>query len=328
MSPIVIKMWRRLTRGLFLITILGFLSLALTASAGADPPSADWSRLRMCEASGSYTVVAANGHYGAYQFDLATWRSVGGSGLPSDAAPAEQDYRALALYRKRGWQPWECAGKLGLQADADAGSGRVPTRPESAYMSGAPAPAPTGNAPAWPGTVFSPGDCDPALRTWQLQMNVYGYGFVGTGCYAEKTRQAVLDLQRANGIKDSGLLGPKTWAAAWGGTSPTPSPGGTSPTPPPGGTSPTPPPGGTSPTPPPAWPGTVFSPGDCDPALRTWQLQMNVYGYGFAGTGCYAEKTRQAVLNLQRANGIKDSGLLGPKTWTAAWDGIAPGPPS
>jgi hypothetical protein len=30
------------------------------------------------------------------------------------------------------------------------------------------------------------------------------------------------------------------------------------------------------------------------------------------------------VLALQRANGIKDSGLLGQQTWTAAWQGKPP----
>ncbi len=51
---------------------------------------------------------------------------------------------------------------------------------------------------------------------------------------------------------------------------------------------------------------------------------MNAFGYGFTGTGCYLDKTRTAVLDLQRANGIKDSGLLGPKTWEAAWTGKPP----
>ncbi|UZJ26579.1 peptidoglycan-binding protein [Rhodococcus antarcticus] len=51
---------------------------------------------------------------------------------------------------------------------------------------------------------------------------------------------------------------------------------------------------------------------------------MNRYGYGFQGTGCYYDKTRAAVLDLQRANGIRDSGILGPKTWAAAYSGVAP----
>ena len=187
----------------------------LAAAAGADPSAPVWSALRGCESSGRYDVVATNGHYGAYQFDLSTWRSVGGTGFPSAASREEQDYRALILYRMRGWQPWECAGILGLQPDSDAGTGVAPTRAEAAYMSGS-----STTVPAWPGAVYSPGSCDPRLRAWQLRMNTYGYAFQGTGCYGDKTHAAVLDLQRANGIKTSGLLGPKTWAAALSGTAP------------------------------------------------------------------------------------------------------------
>lgn len=207
--------WRRIVRnGMVLAAIVGLPVVALGA-ASADPSAAQWQTLRACESSGHYGVVAANGHYGAYQFDVSTWQSVGGTGLPSDASPAEQDYRALYLYRMRGWQPWECAGIRNLQPDADARSKRVPGRSESAYM----APG-ASQQHAWPGRVYQPGDCATELKAWQLRMNAYGYGFVGTGCYGNKTSQAVLALQAANGIKTSGLLGPKTWQAAWTGTPP------------------------------------------------------------------------------------------------------------
>jgi resuscitation-promoting factor RpfA len=208
--------------------LVGFLLAAIAAlgipvlfagAAAADPPANAWARLRMCEAGGRYDAVATHGHYGAYQFDLSTWRSVGGTGYPHQASPKEQDFRALYLYRMRGWQPWTCARKLGLRADGDARSKRVPTYAESAYIGGGGAPAP-GAMPPWPGKVFAYGDCHWALRAWQLRMNTYGYQFQGTGCYYAETRQAVLALQRANGIKDSGLLGPKTWRAAWHGKPP------------------------------------------------------------------------------------------------------------
>jgi hypothetical protein len=210
---------------LIAIAALGVqLAMATVATtATADPSANDWARLRQCESSGNYAVVASHGgYYGAYQFDLGTWRSVGGAGYPHQASRAEQDFRALYLYRMRGWQPWTCAGTLGLRADADARSKRVPTYAQSAYIGGGgqPTPSPTGGTPAWPGKVFAYGDCDPALRTFQLRMNTFGYNFQGTGCYYAETRQAVLALQRANGIKDSGLLGPKTWNAAWNGKRP------------------------------------------------------------------------------------------------------------
>ena len=146
--------WRGAAGGaaVVLATVFGLPAVG-PSNAGADPSAQEWATLRACESSGRYGVVATHGHYGAYQFDLATWESVGGTGLPSDASPAEQDYRALYLYRMRGWQPWECAGMRGLVPDADARSKRVPTRGESAYMApGAPrevraaAPAPAAGA--------------------------------------------------------------------------------------------------------------------------------------------------------------------------------------
>ena len=209
-------------RRIFLVCALTVVAaVGLVVPAAADPGAGDWARLRQCESGGRYTVVSASGrYYGAYQFDLGTWRSVGGTGLPHQASPAEQDYRALYLYRMRGWQPWTCARTLGLAEDGDARSKRVPTYAESAHIGGAPPPS-TG-MPPWPGVVFRYGDCHPALRTFQLRMNAFGYDFQGTGCYLNETKAAVLALQRANGIKDSGLLGPKTWTAAWQGTPPTP----------------------------------------------------------------------------------------------------------
>nr|WP_252446407.1 transglycosylase family protein [Pseudonocardia humida] len=202
------------------MTVFGLPAVG-TTSAGADPSADDWATLRACESSGRYGVVASHGHYGAYQFDIPTWRSVGGTGLPSDASVEEQDYRALYLYRMRGWQPWECAGMRDLEPDGDAASKRVPTRAESAYMApGAPrgdraAHPPADGVPAWPGVVFAFGDCHPALRVWQLRMKERGYGFTGTGCYRERTRAAVLEVQREYSINPSGRLGPQTWRAAW-----------------------------------------------------------------------------------------------------------------
>jgi hypothetical protein len=184
--------------------------------AQADPSAQDWNRLRACESSGRYGVVATSAHYGAYQFDLPTWRSVGGSGLPSAASSDEQDYRALLLYRMRGWQPWECAGILGLRPEEDAATGRAPSRAEAAYMRPSTAPGGSvGTRPAWPGTVFEPGDCDPALRAWQLRMNAWGYDFHGTGCYGDETGRAAVALQRRHHLPETGRLGPRTWQAAW-----------------------------------------------------------------------------------------------------------------
>ena len=63
-------------------------------------------RIRARESGGNYATNTGNGYYGAYQFSLGTWRGVGGSGLPSNASPAEQDMRAQMLYNQRGCSPW------------------------------------------------------------------------------------------------------------------------------------------------------------------------------------------------------------------------------
>lgn len=74
--------------------------------------SLDWAALRECESGNTYTKNTGNGYYGAYQFSLSTWQSMGGSGLPSDAPPAEQDARAQALYDVSGAGPWPVCGQL------------------------------------------------------------------------------------------------------------------------------------------------------------------------------------------------------------------------
>lgn len=75
-----------------------------------------WGALARCESGGNPTIVSSNGkYYGLYQFSLPTWQAVGGTGLPSEASPAEQTARAQALQARSGWGQWPaCAAKLGL----------------------------------------------------------------------------------------------------------------------------------------------------------------------------------------------------------------------
>lgn len=76
--------------------------------------SLNWSALAQCESGGNASIVSANGLYhGLYQFNVETWQSVGGSGLPSNASASEQTMRAQILYDMRGSQPWpQCGGLL------------------------------------------------------------------------------------------------------------------------------------------------------------------------------------------------------------------------
>lgn len=85
---------------------------------GADPyfvpgtAHLNWRALANCESSGNPRAVNPAGYYGLYQFNTGTWRSVGGSGLPSRASAGEQTYRAKLLYKQRGRSPWPHCGRL------------------------------------------------------------------------------------------------------------------------------------------------------------------------------------------------------------------------
>ena len=75
-----------------------------------------WVKLRTCESHGDYTENTGNGYYGAYQFSVGTWRSLGYTGMPHTSAPAQQDEAAQRLQARSGWKQWPaCARKLGLR---------------------------------------------------------------------------------------------------------------------------------------------------------------------------------------------------------------------
>ncbi len=89
---------------------------APAASAGSALPDSVWAALRKCESNGNYAINTGNGFYGAYQFAAGTWRKLGFSGLPHEAAPAVQDEAARKLQASSGWGPWPaCSRKLGLR---------------------------------------------------------------------------------------------------------------------------------------------------------------------------------------------------------------------
>ncbi len=89
------------------------------ATLGGSSSSAsfaeDLARLRQCESGDDYQANTGNGYYGAYQFALSTWESLGFSGLPSAAPPATQTQAATELQHEAGWGQWPvCAALLGL----------------------------------------------------------------------------------------------------------------------------------------------------------------------------------------------------------------------
>jgi hypothetical protein len=77
----------------------------------AAPVGGTLQAIRQCESGGNYSTNTGNGFAGAYQFTQSTWASVGGSGSPAAASPAEQDKRAAMLYAREGSAPWPVCGR-------------------------------------------------------------------------------------------------------------------------------------------------------------------------------------------------------------------------
>ncbi len=330
----------------------------------ADPSANDWATLRQCESSGDYSADTGNGYFGAYQFDQSTWASVGGSGSPSDASPQEQDYRALYLYRMRGWDPWICAALSGLSdtGDSAASSGRAPSYAEAAYMSGgsgsyaepntAACNVGGGTAPIWNDVPFVQGQTYRDMICFQRQLGFLGYGLSGSGHFGVNTLNALHQFESDRGLPQTNTVEMRTWVAAWGKSggqknppkAPAPVTPKPAPTKPVSKPAPKPAPKPTKPAPTvavwpgltaaichvgaktaPTWPGGFYSAGDSDRNLACWQMQMGSRGYGLHGNGYYGDNTLAAAKDIQDRNHLGGTGLIGPKTWKAAWEGAAKG---
>ncbi len=75
-----------------------------------------WDALARCESGGNWAINTGNGYYGGLQFNLGTWRSYGGSGLPSQNSRETQIAIATKVRNAAGgYGAWPgCAAKLGL----------------------------------------------------------------------------------------------------------------------------------------------------------------------------------------------------------------------
>jgi Transglycosylase-like domain len=91
------------------------------AQAHAWPvPPAYWRKQAACitwAESRNNPKAVGDGSYGLFQFELATWVSVGGMGSPTDASRSEQTYRAWLVYSRDGhsWREWSTARGCGLR---------------------------------------------------------------------------------------------------------------------------------------------------------------------------------------------------------------------
>ena len=79
---------------------------AAAAGSGSDP----FACIRQLESGNNYRTPGG----GAYQFQDATWQSLGYSGSAQDAPPAVQDQAARELQARDGWKPWTTASACGL----------------------------------------------------------------------------------------------------------------------------------------------------------------------------------------------------------------------
>jgi uncharacterized protein YabE (DUF348 family) len=79
-----------------------------------EPTSADndtvWDKIAQCESGGNWSINTGNGYYGGLQFSAATWKSVGGPGLPHQNSREVQIKYAKILQKRSGWGQWGCAG--------------------------------------------------------------------------------------------------------------------------------------------------------------------------------------------------------------------------
>lgn len=91
------------------------VAAAPVVASGGTVTGGVWAALRQCESGGNYAEDTGNGYYGAYQFSLGTWASLGYGGMPSSAPPAVQDAAAQALQARSGWGQWPvCSVRIGM----------------------------------------------------------------------------------------------------------------------------------------------------------------------------------------------------------------------
>ena len=227
---------------------VGTLSTAFLLAGAPSAQAAtadDFAQLRQCESSGNYAINTGNGYYGAYQFDLQTWRGLGYDGLPSNASAGTQDEAARRLQAQRGWQPWpSCSRQLGLRrskavqsnSQAAAPAPEVSAEPEQVVIRDLQAAAPEELtvAPAYEvlpvGTVLVPppapvqpfaidvtGAPREDVRIWQEQMAKRGWDITVDGFHGEESARVA-----ATFIEIKGLVQPIghtmteiLWNATW-----------------------------------------------------------------------------------------------------------------
>ena len=207
----------------------------LAGAASAAAPDASWDRLARCESGGNWAINTGNGYYGGLQFNLGTWNSVGGSGLPSNAGRAEQIRRANLLHDARGFAPWPaCSRKLGLRGGgsgatlgAAARSVRLERASRSRRVAASAAAVRTRVArtavatpPPYAGLVLSTaagGAYSAAVAQWQGRMAARGWRISVDGRFGPQTAGVASRFAAQKGLAPArpGTVDRAVWEAAW-----------------------------------------------------------------------------------------------------------------
>lgn len=68
-----------------------------------------------------------------------------------------------------------------------------------------------------------------------------------------------------------------------------------------------------------AYPGHPLQIGSRGEAVRTWQAKMRGRGWRIAVDGVYGARSARVARQFQAEKGLRQDGIVGPKTWEASW---------
>jgi len=207
-----------LASGLTVAFVAADLSATASSASAHSPASAsDFARLAACESGGNYSINTGNGYYGAYQFDLSTWRSVGFSGRPDQASRSTQDEAARRLQAARGWSPWpSCSRTLGLGSSTAA----TPTSSTPARASRSAVRTSSAVAPSFPSGLVvrsERGTYRPEVRAWQTRMSQRGWTIAVDGYYGPQSTAVAAAFAAEKGLSTArrGDLNRSVFTGAW-----------------------------------------------------------------------------------------------------------------
>jgi hypothetical protein len=211
---------------------------AMATSASASVSESDLAKLRSCESGGNYQANTGNGYYGAYQFALGTWQSLGFSGRPDQADPATQDAAVRKLQARSGWGQWPaCSRRYGLGSgssaadDSAVSADRSEVRASRSRARFAPARAHVHPRvkvtvapevpPPFVGKPLTVADGDTfriGVHDWQARMAARGWQIDVDGFYGPQTAAVARTFAAEKSIRMTGLPGEvdrAVWDAAW-----------------------------------------------------------------------------------------------------------------